>query len=132
MGEHEDRMARTPWLDGNSCVTSRELTILEYLDRSGSSPFADWFATLGATAAARVTTATRRLEFGNFSNVKGVGGGVFEYRVDFGPGYRVYFGKDGESIVILLGGGTKKRQDRDIASAHERWADYKKRKTQEK
>ena len=108
------------------------LTILEYLDRSGSSPFADWFAALEATAAARVTTATRRLELGNFSNVKGVGGGVFEYRVDFGPGYRVYFGKDGESIVILLGGGTKKRQDRDIASAHERWADYKKRKTQEK
>lgn len=75
---------------------------------------------------------TPRLELGNFSNVKGVGGGVFEYRVDFGPGYRIYFGKDGESIVILLGGGTKKRQDRDIASAHERWADYKKRKTQEK
>ena len=73
-----------------------------------------------------------RLELGNFSNVKGVGAGAFEYRIDFGPGYRVYFGKDGEAIVILLGGGTKKRQDRDIATAHERWADYKRRKTQEK
>ena len=71
-------------------------------------------------------------ELGNFSNVKGVGGGVFEYRIDFGPGYRVYFGKDGDAVVILLGGGTKKRQDRDIATAHDRWADYKKRKTEEK
>ena len=58
-----------------------------------------------------MTTALRRLELGNFSNVKGVGGGVFEYRIDFGPGYRVYFGKDGDAVVILLGGGTKKRQD---------------------
>ena len=79
-----------------------------------------------------MTTAIRRLELGNFSNVKGVGAGVFEYRIDFGAGYRVYFGKDGESIVILLAGGTKKRQDRDIANAHERWADYKQRKSQEK
>jgi putative addiction module killer protein len=61
-----------------------------------------------------------------------VGGGVFEYRIDFGPGYRVYFGKDGDAVVILLGGGTKKRQDRDIATAHDRWADYKKRKIEEK
>ena len=74
----------------------------------------------------------RRLELGNFSNVKGVGGSVFEYRIDFGPGYRVYFGKDGETLVILLGGGTKTRQDRDIATARERWSDYKKRKSQEK
>ena len=107
------------------------LTILEFIDRSGSSPFADWFATLDATTAAKVTTAIRRLELGNFSNVKGVGAGVFEYRIDFGPGYRVYFGKDGESIVIVLAGGTKKRQARDIQSAHERWADYKHRQTQE-
>jgi putative addiction module killer protein len=64
--------------------------------------------------------------------VKGVGGGVFEYRIDFGPGYRVYFGKDGDTLVILLGGGTKKRQGHDIATAQERWADYKKRKAQEK
>jgi putative addiction module killer protein len=79
-----------------------------------------------------VTTAVRRLELGTLSNVKEVGGGVFEYRIDFGPGYRVYFGKDGETVVILLGGGTKKRQDRDIATARDRWSDYKKRKSQEK
>ena len=108
------------------------LSVIEYLDRTEASPFAAWFQSLDAAAAAKVTAALRRLELGNFSNVKGVGAGVFEYRIDFGPGYRVYFGKDGEAVVILLGGGTKKRQDRDIATAHERWADYKKRKTQEK
>ena len=72
------------------------------------------------------------MELGNFSNVKGVGAGVFEYRIDFGPGYRVYFGKDGETLVILLAGGTKRGQDRDIARAHARWQDYKKRKLREK
>ncbi len=108
------------------------LIIREFLARDGSNPFAEWFRALDATAAAKVTTAIRRLELGNFSNVKGVGAGVFEYRIDFGPGYRVYFGKDGDAIVILLAGGTKKRQDRDITSAHDRWNDYKKRKSQEK
>lgn len=108
------------------------LTILEFLDERGASPFSKWFASLDATAAAKVTTAVRRLELGKFSNVKGVGGGVFEYRIDFGPGYRVYFGKDGELLVILLGGGTKKRQDHDIATARERWSGYKKRRSEEK
>jgi putative addiction module killer protein len=95
------------------------LSVLEYLDRAGPSPFAAWFQSLGAAAAAKVTTALRRLKLGDFSNVKGVGAGVLEYRIDFGPGYRVYFGKDGDAVVILLCGGTKKRQDRDIAMAHD-------------
>lgn len=60
-------------------------------------------------AAVKVTTAVHRMEQGNFSNVKGVGAGVYEYRIDFGPGYRIYFGKDGDRLVILLAGGTKKR-----------------------
>jgi putative addiction module killer protein len=107
------------------------LTVLEFLERDGASPFGNWFAALDSIAAAKITTAVRRLELGNFSNVKGVGAGVFEYRIDFGPGYRVYFGKDGDALVILLGGGTKKRQDRDIATAQMRWKDYKKRKSQE-
>jgi putative addiction module killer protein len=63
--------------------------------------------------------------------VKGVGAGVYEYRIDFGPGYRIYFGKDGDRLVILLAGGTKKRQDADIASAKGHWSDYKRRKRQE-
>src|SRR5579864_1776674 len=109
-----------------------EITLREYLDKAGRSPFGRWFDDLDATAAAKVTTALARIEQGNFSSVKGVGAGVFEHRIDFGPGYRVYFGKDGETLVILVGGGTKKRQDRDIATAHARWADYKKRTAQEK
>jgi putative addiction module killer protein len=69
-----------------------------------------------------------RLERGNFSTVKSAGAGVQESRLDFGPGYRVYFGKDGERLVILLGGGTKRRQQADIASAHTLWQEYKVRK----
>lgn len=57
-----------------------------------------------------------------------VGGGVLEIRIDFGPGYRVYFGRDGDALVILLRGGTKKRQQRDIEAAHAYWQDYKERK----
>ena len=75
-----------------------------------------------------MTTALYRLGQGNFSNVEGVGGGVFEYRIDFGPGYRVYFGKDGEALVVLLGGSSKKRQQRAIQAAHRSWQDYKRRK----
>lgn len=69
-----------------------------------------------------------RMEQGNFSQVKGVGGGVFEYKLDFGPGYRGYVGKDGETLVILLRGGTKKRQQKDIDMAKSLWQDYKRRK----
>jgi putative addiction module killer protein len=117
--------------DGDICVTIKMVTVLEYLDREGSSPFAAWFGGLDATAAAKVTTSVRRIELGNLSNVKGVGSGVFEYRIDFGPGYRVYFGRDGDTVVILLAGGTKKRQARDVATAHARWVDYKARKSRE-
>jgi putative addiction module killer protein len=104
------------------------VTIREYVDRKGGSPFAKWFEDLNAQAAAKVTTALVRIEQGNFSNAKGAGSGVYETRIDFGPGYRVYFGKDGDTLVILLGGGTKKRQSRDIEAAQESWKDYKQRK----
>ena len=104
------------------------IEVREYLDPEGSSPFADWFSYLNSRAAAKVATALTRLAAGNFSNVKGVGSGVFEYRIDFGPGYRVYFGKDGELLVIVLGGGTKKRQQHDINAALANWQDYKRRK----
>ena len=68
------------------------------------------------------------MEQGNFSNVKPVGQGVAEYRIDFGPGYRIYLGQDGEVLIILLGGGTKKGQNADIQLAQQHWRDYKKRK----
>ena len=102
--------------------------ILVYLDAAGHSPYQDWFDGLDPQAAAKVAIAITRIELGNLSNVKGVGSGVQEYRVDYGPGYRIYFGKDGDRLVILLGGGTKRRQDKDVALAQARWADYKKRK----
>jgi putative addiction module killer protein len=102
--------------------------VREYLDTKGRSPYSAWFDNLNAEAAAKIATAVTRISLGNFSNVEGVGHGVFEYKVDFGPGYRVYFGKDGERLVILLGGGTKKRQQRDIEAALANWHDYKRRK----
>ncbi len=82
----------------------------EYLDAGGRSPYAAWFDGLNASAAAKVSAALYRLEGGKLSNVKGVGEGVFERKIDFGPGYRVYFGKDGASVIILLGGSGKQRQ----------------------
>jgi putative addiction module killer protein len=102
--------------------------VREYLDREGRNLYRGWFDRLNATAAAKVATAVTRLALGNFSNVKGVGSGVFELRIDFGPGYRVYFGKDGERLIILLGGGIKKRQQQDINAAGANWEDYKRRK----
>ena len=99
-----------------------------YIDENGNKRFAQWLEGLDATAAAKVTIALARMEQGNFSRVKGVGSGVFEYRIDFGPGYRIYFGKDGDRLVILIGGGTKKGQQHDIATAQECWAAYKRRK----
>jgi putative addiction module killer protein len=82
-------------------------------------------------AAVKVTVALERMEEGNFSNAKAVGAGVSEYKIDFGPGYRIYFGMDGETVVILLCGGTKKGQQDDIAAAKALWADYKARKKAE-
>jgi len=104
------------------------IQVLEYLDLGGHSPYAKWFDGLNAVAAAKVATALYRLAEGNFSTVKGVGAGVFERKIDFGPGYRIYFGKDGETIVILLGGSTKQRQQEAIEAAIKRWADYRRRK----
>ncbi len=104
------------------------MEVLAYVETLGGCPFRNWFADLNPQAASRITIALKRLEQGNFSNVKSVGSGVFEYRINVGPGYRVYFGHDGETLIILLGGGTKQRQELDIAAAHERWADYKRRK----
>jgi putative addiction module killer protein len=109
-------------------MTPDGFRVLEYFDAAGRSPFSRWFAQLNPTAAAKVTTVLYRLEHGNFSNVKGVGSGVFEYKIDFGPGYRVYFGKDGDRVIILLGGSDKKGQVAAIVRSHTAWADYKKRK----
>ncbi|TCK19363.1 putative addiction module killer protein [Thiogranum longum] len=102
--------------------------VREYIDARGVCPVEKWFRRLNAQAAARVTVALSKLEQGYSGDHKSVGAGVQELRINIGPGYRIYFGKDGEKIIILLGGGTKKKQQRDIHAAQERWKDYKRRK----
>ncbi|HEY5040388.1 MAG TPA: type II toxin-antitoxin system RelE/ParE family toxin [Verrucomicrobiae bacterium] len=89
------------------------------------SPFSNWRVSLDAVTRARVEKYIRRLEFGNFGSVKALQEGVFELKMDFGSGYRAYFGRDGKTIIILLGGGSKRRQSADIAAAIERWKRYK-------
>jgi putative addiction module killer protein len=106
------------------------LDVREYLDSAGRSPFTKWFRELNVHAAAKIATALERIADSNLSNVKTVGNGVLEYRVDLGPGYRIYFGRDGDLLVILLAGGTKKRQKEDIRHAKASWEDYRSRKVQ--
>jgi len=105
--------------------------VVEYV-KAGYSPFATWFSALDAQAAAKVAVALYRLEQGNFSNMQSVGKGVSEYRIDFGPGYRIYFGQEGDELVILLGGGAKKTQDKDIQIAQMFWTGYKQAKARKR
>ncbi len=99
--------------------------IKEYIDNKGKSPFELWFNKLNVHVASKVTIALTRLERGNLSNVKSLKGGVFEFKIHYGPGYRIYFGKEGEKIIILLRGGTKKGQQRDIIQARDCWKKHK-------
>jgi putative addiction module killer protein len=103
------------------------LSVVEYVRENGSNPYRAWFDRLHAQAAAKVAAAVTRLELGNTSRVKWTGT-IGEYRIDWGPGYRIYLAKDGETLIILLGGGTKQRQQVDIDRAKGLWAEYKARK----
>lgn len=103
----------------------------EYLREDGTSPYEEWFMGLDTIAAAKITTVKVKMEQGNLSNVKWFRG-IGEYRLDWGPGYRVYMGRDGERLIILLGGGTKKGQQKDIERAVELWEEYKRRKAAQK
>jgi putative addiction module killer protein len=103
------------------------LVVLEYVRENGANPFKKWFDDLPLDAAAKISSARARLEMGNISSLKWIGT-IGEYRIDWGPGYRIYLGKDGTDIVILLGGGTKQRQRADIEQAKEFWSEYKARK----
>ena len=105
--------------------------VKELLLPDGSSPYAEWFATLDPIAAAKVSVAAARMEQGNLSNVEWFRG-IGEYKIDWGPGYRIYLAKDGLKIIVLLGGGSKKRQQKDIDEAVALWEDYKRRKAQTK
>jgi len=99
----------------------------EYIHTDGTSPYGKWFNNLDAQAAAKVSVAVARLELGNTSNVKWFDG-MGEYRIHWGPGYRIYLAQDGKNLIILFGGGTKKTQRKDIDKAKELLAEYKQRK----
>jgi putative addiction module killer protein len=101
--------------------------VKELLLEDGDSPFAEWFGSLEAVAAAKVRVAVSRMEQGNLSNVEWFRG-IGEYKIDWGPGLRIYLAKEGLKIIILIGGGTKKRQQQDIDQAVGLWEDYKRRK----
>jgi putative addiction module killer protein len=107
------------------------IRIQEYIREDGSNPYKSWFDGLDPQGAAKVAVATLRLEMGNTSNVKWFEG-IGEVKIDWGPGYRIYLAKDGETLIILFGGGTKRRQEADIEWAKELHAEYKARKAARK
>jgi putative addiction module killer protein len=102
--------------------------VVSYTDESGDNAFDDWLASLDNQAFNKVFAAVVRMQQGNFGDTRSVGDGVLERRVHAGPGYRVYFGRDGAQLVLLLAGGTKRGQDRDIAAAKLLWREYKQRR----
>ena len=104
------------------------IRVEEFVNDEDVSPFRRWFDDLDHHAAALVTIAIDRLGEGNTSNAKSLSEGVAELRINRGPGYRIYFGWDGKVLVILLGGGTKRRQQSDIQTALRHWRNYKTRK----
>ncbi|MGO8756836.1 MAG: type II toxin-antitoxin system RelE/ParE family toxin [Terracidiphilus sp.] len=107
------------------------IDVREYVDSNGHNHYREWASTLDPSVRVRVDKAVFRLAEGNFSSVKPEGGGVSAIRLDFGPGYRVYFANDGDRLVILLAGGSKRRQQMDIQAARRLWSEYKGRKRME-
>jgi putative addiction module killer protein len=103
------------------------IRVEEYVRADGTSPYRLWFDSLDAQAAAKVVTAKLRMELGNTSSVKWFAG-IGEYVIDWGPGYRIYLAKDGDALIVLFGGGTKRRQQSDIDRAKAMHAEYKSRK----
>ena len=105
---------------------AREIRL--YRTSAGAVPFTEWFESLrDATTRQRIDARLARVRLGNFGDCKAMSGGVSELRLGFGPGYRVYFGQDGQTIVVLLCGGDKSTQARDIKQAQKYWAQYKAR-----
>jgi putative addiction module killer protein len=102
--------------------------IEEYVTSDARSPFSEWLDGLSdRKARARVRVRLDRLSLGNFGDCRSLGGGLHELRIDYGPGYRVYFGEIGDRVILLLTGGTKGSQRRDIDPATELWADFRRR-----
>lgn len=105
-----------------------EKTILIYEKADGSAPFNDWLCALrDKKVRAIIRTRINRVRLGLLGDCKGVGEGVSELRIDFGAGYRIYFASDGDKIIILLCGGDKSSQNKNIKQAKQYWQDYKRR-----
>ena len=103
------------------------MRVTEYIRANGSIPFKVWFDKLNVQAAAKVSVALARMEQGNTSSIKWFSG-LGEYKIDWGPGYRIYLLQDGDELIVLLGGGTKKQQQRDIKRAKELLQEYRSRR----
>jgi len=102
--------------------------VRQYQTADGRNPFTEWFAALRDRQAIKAIVARlTRMQSGNRGDWKPVGAGVFELRIDTGPGFRVYCGQDGARLVLLLCGGDKRTQAKDIERAHEYWRDYQAR-----
>jgi putative addiction module killer protein len=101
--------------------------VVELLLKDGSSPFGRWLDSLDPQAATKITVAAYQMECGNLSRVEWFSG-IGEYKIDWGPGYRIYIAKDGLRLILLLGGGTKKTQKKDIRKALSLWDDHKQSK----
>lgn len=99
--------------------------VREYITADGTNPFRRWLARLANDTRARIQVRILRFEAGNLGDHKAVGDGVWEARLDFGPGYRVYFAKAGRTVILLLIGGDKRSQTKDIAQAKLYWAQYR-------
>ena len=103
------------------------IRVEEYIREDASNPYKKWFDSLSAQAAAKVTVAKLRMELGNTSSIKWFEG-IGEYVIDWGPGYRIYLARDGDTLIVLFGGGTKRGQQQDINRAKELFSEYKARK----
>lgn len=109
------------------------IEVRKYLSTSGGCPFDDWFTELAdQRAQVRIDARIARVTVGNFGDVKAVGGGVSELRIDYGPGYRVYLARHGVTVVVLLAGGDKRTQARDIEQARQLWDEWKQRQKSQK
>jgi putative addiction module killer protein len=120
------KAADVAFTNSNVVVTMR---LVQYVAAYGRSPFSEWFLALDPTARAKVTVHLTRMECGNLSNVEPVGSGVCEKKINWGPGYRIYFGRDGDELVVLLAGSDKSSQAESIKRSIGYWDDYKQRKS---
>ena len=103
-------------------------TINEYTDEQGKSPYAQWLNGLrDARAKAKIIMQVDKMELGLFGDVEPIGEGLSELRIHYGPGYRVYYGKEGNQVYLLLCGGDKSTQSKDIKKAKQYWKDHKRR-----